>query len=95
MDTLEDDEEEKYKPQFAKYLDDDVSSDTLEEIYQKAQEAINETIHEDLTAMPTELEKKDDYEAKKDKQAKLATEPERNGKLRLARCSSFVSIVHS
>lgn len=74
MDALEEDDEEKYKRQFAKYLDDDVSSDTLEEIYQAAHEAIRE----DPTAKPTE--KKDNYETKKYKEAKL-TKAERKARV--------------
>jgi large subunit ribosomal protein L5e len=74
MDALEEDDEEKYKRQFAKYLDDDVSSDTLEEIYQKAHEAIRK----DPSAKPTE--KKANYETKKHKQAKL-TKAERKARV--------------
>jgi large subunit ribosomal protein L5e len=74
MDALGEDDEEKYKRQFAKYLDDDVSSDILEEIYQKAHEAIRA----DPAAKPTE--KKDSYDTKKHKMAKL-TKAERKARV--------------
>ena len=40
MDALEEDDEEKYKRQFAKYLEEDVTSDSLEDIYREAHEKI-------------------------------------------------------
>ena len=42
METLADDDEERYKSQFQGYLDDDVEADGLEELYQEAHNAIRE-----------------------------------------------------
>ncbi|KAJ1326716.1 large subunit ribosomal protein L5e [Microdochium nivale] len=42
METLADDDEERYKSQFQKYLDDDVEADGLEELYTEAHAAIRE-----------------------------------------------------
>lgn len=42
MEGLADDDEERYKSQFQKYIDDDIEADGLEEMYSKAHEAIRE-----------------------------------------------------
>lgn len=42
METLADDDEERYKSQFSKYLDEDVEADGLEELYTEAHKAIRE-----------------------------------------------------
>jgi large subunit ribosomal protein L5e len=42
METLADDDEERYKSQFQKYIDDDVEADALEELYADAHKAIRE-----------------------------------------------------
>ncbi|KAI1381019.1 60S ribosomal protein L5 [Hypoxylon crocopeplum] len=42
METLADDDEERYKSQFQKYLDDDIEADGLEELYTEAHAAIRE-----------------------------------------------------
>lgn len=42
METLADDDEERYKSQFQKYIDDDIEADGLEELYQEAHKAIRE-----------------------------------------------------
>jgi len=42
METLADDDEERYKSQFQKYLDDDVEADGLEDLYTEAHAAIRE-----------------------------------------------------
>ncbi|CAJ2502440.1 Uu.00g098340.m01.CDS01 [Anthostomella pinea] len=42
METLADDDEERYKSQFQKYLDDDIEADGLEEMYTEAHAAIRE-----------------------------------------------------
>jgi len=69
MDALEEDDEEKYKRQFSKYIDDDVSSDNLEDLYRKAHEAIR------ADPSPSPTEKKPNYdETKKHKMAKLSKE---------------------
>ncbi|KAK1688736.1 ribosomal L18p/L5e family protein [Colletotrichum godetiae] len=42
METLADDDEERYKSQFQQYIDDDVEADGLEELYTEAHAAIRE-----------------------------------------------------
>lgn len=42
METLADDDEERYKSQFQGYIDDEVEADGLEELYQEAHKAIRE-----------------------------------------------------
>ena len=68
MDTLEEDDEEKYKRQFSKYIEDGVDSESLEEMYRNAHEAIRA----DPTFTPTE--KKATYDTKKYKDKKLSKE---------------------
>ena len=69
MDALEEDDEEKYKRQFSKYIADDVTSDSLEEMYKAA----HDKIRADPSFTPTE--KKASYEdMKKYKEKKLSKE---------------------
>jgi large subunit ribosomal protein L5e len=42
METLADDDEERYKSQFVKYIEDGVEADSLEELYAEAHKAIRE-----------------------------------------------------
>jgi len=42
METLADDDEERYKSQFQKYIDDDIEADGLEDVYTEAHKAIRE-----------------------------------------------------
>ncbi|KAF2005700.1 60S ribosomal protein L5-B [Amniculicola lignicola CBS 123094] len=42
METLADDDEERYKSQFQGYIDDDIEADGLEELYQEAHNQIRE-----------------------------------------------------
>ena len=42
MEMLADDDEERYKSQFQKYIDDDIEADGLEEMYEEAHKAIRE-----------------------------------------------------
>jgi large subunit ribosomal protein L5e len=42
METLADDDEERYKSQFSQYIDAEVEADGLEEMYQEAHQAIRE-----------------------------------------------------
>ncbi|KAL8809771.1 MAG: hypothetical protein Q9223_002898 [Gallowayella weberi] len=42
METLADDDEERYKSQFSQYIEDDVEADGLEEMYQEAHNGIRE-----------------------------------------------------
>jgi large subunit ribosomal protein L5e len=80
MDALEEDDEEKYKRQFSKYLEDDISSDALEDMYKEA----HEKIRADPSFTPTE--KKASYaDSKKYKDQKLTREQRKasiNEKLR-------------
>ncbi|KAM3441479.1 hypothetical protein MY1884_004395 [Beauveria asiatica] len=42
METLADDDEERYRSQFAKYIEDDIEAESLEELYADAHKAIRE-----------------------------------------------------
>ncbi|KAI7777191.1 60S ribosomal protein L5 [Diaporthe eres] len=42
METLADDDEERYKSQFQKYIDDDIEADGIEDLYTEAHKAIRE-----------------------------------------------------
>ena len=42
MEALADDDEERYKSQFQKYIDDDIEADGLEDLYIEAHKAIRE-----------------------------------------------------
>lgn len=57
MEILADDDEERYKSQFLKYLDNDLEADGLEELYQDAHKQIRED----------PFKKDDDADEKKDK----------------------------
>lgn len=57
METLADDDEERYKGQFVKYIENDVEADGLEDLYTEAHKAIRED----------PFKKDDDEEDKKDK----------------------------
>ena len=57
METLQDDDEERYKSQFAGYIDNEIEADGLEELYADAHKAIRED----------PLKKDDDADEKKDK----------------------------
>jgi len=80
MDALEEDDEEKYKRQFAKYLEDDVSSESLEDIYREA----HEKIRADPSFTPTQKQANYD-ETKNHKDHKLSKDAKKarvNAKLR-------------
>ncbi|KAK5660154.1 hypothetical protein OQA88_13623 [Cercophora sp. LCS_1] len=76
METLADDDEERYKSQFQKYIDDDVEADALEELYAEAHKAIREDPFK-----KSEESKKSKAEWKKEslkyKKAKLTLEQRR------------------
>lgn len=82
METLADDDEERYKSQFNKYIDGDVEADGLEDLYTEAHAAIRE---DPLKKDDDEYEKKskDEWKAegKKYKTAKL-TKEERDEKIK-------------
>jgi len=72
METLADDDEERYKSQFQKYLDDDIEADGLEDVYTDAHKAIRED----------PLKKDDDEGEKKSKDHwKSESKKYRSGKL--------------
>ncbi len=58
METLQDDDEERYKQQFAKYIDNEIEADGLEELYTEAHKSIRED----------PFKKDEDDEEKKDKE---------------------------
>ena len=78
METLADDDEERYKSQFQGYLDDDIEAEGLEELYQEAHKAIRE---DPFKKDDEEGEKKtkEEYkaESKKYKKAKMTYEEKR------------------
>ena len=80
MDALEEDDEEKYKRQFAKYIEEDVTSDSLEDLYREA----HEKIRADPSFTPTQ--KRENYDDLKKYKSKRLTREERkaaiNEKLR-------------
>ena len=74
METLADDDEERYKSQFQGYLDDDVEADGLEELYQEAHKSIRED--------PFKKDDEDDGEEKKSKEEwKEESKKHRKGKM--------------
>ena len=79
METLADDDEERYKSQFSQYIDADVEADGLEELYQEAHKAIRE---DPLKKDDDEGEKKTKEEwkaeGKKYRTAKLSKEEKDN-----------------
>lgn len=72
METLADDDEERYKSQFQGYIDDEIEADGLEELYQEAHKAIRE-----------DPWKKEEEEGKKKSKEewKAETKKHRNAKL--------------
>ena len=79
METLADDDEERYKSQFQGYIDDDIEADGLEELYTEAHKAIRE---DPWKKDEDEGEKKSkDYwkaESKKYRQQKLSKDERRD-----------------
>ncbi|KAK9458080.1 hypothetical protein V1511DRAFT_491701 [Dipodascopsis uninucleata] len=87
METLADDDEEKYRNVFKGYIDDEIEPDGIEDIYLEA----HQKIREDPSPKPTQKKSKEEYaaESKKYKQVKLTTE-ERLAK-RAAKVQSLVN----
>ncbi|KAI5927448.1 60S ribosomal protein l5 [Camillea tinctor] len=86
METLADDDEERYKSQFQKYLDDDLEADGLEELYTEAHAAIREDPFKKVEGAGAK-KSKDEWkaESKKFKTAKLTkAQKEENVKTRMA-----------
>ena len=73
METLADDDEERYKSQFQGYIDDEVEADGLEELYQEAHKAIREDPFKKDDDEEGEKKTKEEYkeESKKYRQQKL------------------------
>ncbi|MCJ1469718.1 60S ribosomal protein L5 [Pseudocyphellaria aurata] len=76
METLADDDEERYKSQFQGYIDDDIEADGLEELYQEAHKAIREDPWKKDDDDDKEKKTKEEYkaESKKHHQPKLSKE---------------------
>lgn len=78
METLADDDEERYKSQFVKYIENEVEADGLEDLYAEAHKAIRE---DPFKKDEDEGDKKDKAywkaEGKKYKKAKLSREERR------------------
>ena len=78
METLADDDEERYKSQFQGYLDDDIEAEGLEELYQEAHKAIREDPFK-KDDEEGEKKSKDEYkeESKKHRKSKMSYEEKR------------------
>lgn len=76
METLADDDEERYKSQFQGYIDDDIEAEGLEELYQEAHKAIREDPFKKDEEAEGEKKSKEEWkaEAKKHRQNKLSKE---------------------
>ena len=74
METLADDDEERYKSQFQGYIDDEIEADGLEEMYQEAHKAIREDPYLKDDEDEGEKKSKDEWkaESKKHKQPKMS-----------------------
>lgn len=83
METLADDDEERYKSQFQGYIDDEVEADGLEELYTDAHKAIREDPWKKDEGEDGEKKTKEQHkeESKKYKQKKL-TRTEREQKIK-------------
>jgi len=86
METLADDDEERYKSQFQKYLDDDLDGEGLEELYTNAHQAIREDPFKKVdNEGPKKTKEEWKTECKKYKVAKLTREErEKKVKARIA-----------
>jgi len=83
METLADDDEERYKSQFSGYLDDYIEADGLEELYQEAHKSIREDPYKKDDEAEGEKKDKEYWraEGKKYKQKKL-TKAEREQRVK-------------
>lgn len=68
MEALEEEDDERFKKHFSSYLEDDIGSEDMEELYEKAYEAIRE----DPEFHPSEKNKDWAAESKKYKQVRLS-----------------------
>lgn len=80
METLADDDEERYKSQFQGYIDDDVEADGIEEMYTEAHAAIREDPWKKVESEAPQ-KSKDEWkaESKKYKTARLTKEQKEQG----------------
>jgi len=75
METLADDDEERYKGQFVKYIEDDVEADALEDLYAEAHKAIREDPFKKAESdAPKKTKEEWKAESKKYRQKKLTLE---------------------
>lgn len=75
METLADDDEERYKSQFSQYIEDDIEADGLEEMYSEAHSKIRENPNmEDPEAGSKKSKEQWKAESKKYRQPKLSKE---------------------
>ena len=81
METLADDDEERYKSQFTGYIDDEIEADGLEELYQEAHKQIREDPFKKVESEGPK-KSKDEWkaESKKYREAKL-TKAQRDEKI--------------
>jgi len=78
METLADDDEERYKSQFQKYIDDDIEADGLEDMYTEAHAAIREDPFKKYESEAPKKSKEEwKEESKKYKVARLTLEERR------------------
>jgi large subunit ribosomal protein L5e len=75
MENLQEEDEERFKKQFSKYLEDDISSEDIEEIYTNAHAAIRE----DPSFQPTEKTQNWKEEGLKHKVHRLTAEQRKAG----------------
>ncbi|KAL1297306.1 hypothetical protein AAFC00_004857 [Neodothiora populina] len=81
METLADDDEERYKSQFQGYIDEEIEADGLEELYQEAHKAIREDpFKKEESDSPKKTKEEWKAESKKFRQVKL-TKAEREEKV--------------
>jgi len=90
METLADDDEERYKSQFSGYIDDDLEADGLEELYQEAHKQIREDPWKKVESSgPKKTKEEWAAESKKYKQKKLTkAEKEERVKAKIAELTS-------
>ncbi|TGZ85129.1 hypothetical protein EX30DRAFT_345729 [Ascodesmis nigricans] len=77
METLADDDEERYKSQFQKYIDDGIEADGLEEVYEEAHAKIRENPNLENPKKDTKGVAHWKAESKKFRQTKLSREQRR------------------
>ncbi|KAK4201439.1 hypothetical protein QBC40DRAFT_278209 [Triangularia verruculosa] len=80
METLADDDEERYKGQFVKYIEDDIEADALEDLYAEAHKAIREDPNKKYESdAPKKTKEEWKAESKKYRQSKLTHEERKAG----------------